>query len=142
MMSHLLEQRSNLGKLAALRNFLRHKVYPELVITSQKQAHKAMSKQSGKPLTVNDLEVFSLLPQSLQRSIHVELCSKHLQHPLLRWWFLIDRKGAQDMCFNAIQFLGLAPEDHLFFPRADAEGAYILTSGQALYTHERSGQSR
>merc|ERR550532_2183871 len=93
-----------------------------------------MSSGEGKPVVPRDIAALPLLPMALQRRIHVELCFKHLRHPLLRWWHLMDPDGARGLCHNAIEFIGLGGGDHLFFQRADAIGAYVLTIGAATYS--------
>lgn len=138
-MQHYLKQKDKLIKLAALRRFLANKVQPGIVIAAQFQANKALSNTSGKPVTLNEITAIALLPQALQRKIQVELCAKHLRHPLFRCWFIMDAQGAHTLCHDAIDFVGLAAEDHLFFPRTTAAGAYVTTAGSAIYMLEAEG---
>merc|ERR1719410_1956328 len=85
---------------------------------------------------MNEVSGMGLLPQALQRSIRMELSAKHLKHPLLRWWFVMDPKAVQEVCHNAVDFASLAEDDHLFFPRTEASGAHVMTSGAAIYIRE------
>merc|ERR1719330_705137 len=116
------------------------KVHPGVSLAWNFQAEKAMSKKTMKPVTLKEVEAIGMLPKALQRKIHVELCMRHLEHPLLRWWTLIDPKGVQGLCHSAIDFVGLAAEDHLFFPRTSAGGAYVMTSGVGTYHVETQGR--
>lgn len=140
MMQHYHKQKDKLTKLAALRRFLVHKVQPSIAIAAQFHANKAMSINSSKPITMKEVAAIAVLPQALQRDIQIELCAKHLQHPLFRWWFVMDLHSARAMCLNAIDFIGLAAEDHLFFPRAFAVGAYIMARGAAMYIVDVQGE--
>merc|ERR1719330_483472 len=142
MMQHCLNENDRLTKLAELRRFLVRRVHPGISLAARFQAEKSLSSASGKPVTLKEGEAFALLSQTLRRRIHVELCYKHLKHPLFRWWSAMDADGVQAACHTAIEFVGLAPEDNLFFPRNTAVGAYILTAGTAAYTEyiERHSQ--
>merc|ERR1740121_1341927 len=93
MMKHYLKQKVQLTKFAALRRFLRGRVKPDTAIAAQFQARKSMFGNTGKPMTLDDLDAVDMLPDSMQRSIRVELCEKHLRHPVFRWLFIIDLKG-------------------------------------------------
>lgn len=132
-MQHYIKQKDRLTKLGHLRRFLGNKVPAGVAIAAQMQASKVLSSNTGKPLTMHDIAAIAILPQALQRKVQVELCVKHLRHPLLRSWFILDLHGARAMCHAAIDFIGLAAEDHLFFPRVAATNAYVMTRGAATY---------
>lgn len=135
IMKRYLHHKDKRIKFGALRRFLRARVQPSTAVLAQFQASKALFGSSGKPVTMEDVD-FTMIPLTLQRNIRAEICQKHLQHPLLRWWFLVDLKGAQSLCHTAIEFVGLVAEDNLFLQRAHAVGAYVMTSGAATYRLE------
>merc|ERR1719221_597162 len=48
----------------------------------------------------------------------------------------MDPNALQAVCHTAVEFASLTAEDHLFFPRANASSAYVITSGTATYMLE------
>ena len=57
---------------------------------------KSMASGEGKPTLMRDVAALSLLPKATQRKFRVELCAKHLRHPLLRRWLLMDALAGED----------------------------------------------
>ena len=48
--------------------------------------------------------------------------------------------GVHSLCARAVEFVGLAPQEHLFFSRTPAAGAYTMSAGVADYSLERPGR--
>lgn len=134
MLKHYLKKKDQLTHLASLRRFLQARVKQSTVINAAFHAKSAMFGTGiGKPVLMDEVDAILMLPLSLQRDIRTELCEGHLKHPLFRWLFVIDFKGAQTLCQTAIDFVGLAKGGNLFLPRAIATGAYVMASGSANY---------
>jgi len=113
-----------------------HSVPTTLMVAAQKQGAERLNVgQRGIPADVRSMDFLS---ESMRMRLHHEVCRQHLVHPLFRWWEVVDTDSIQRLCNEGVDRRHLQRNDTLFHAGSTATAAYIVISGELMYSQDRN----